>query len=236
MRIALQPAYLIHARKISDSRLLVDFLTRDYGVVGAVARAPSKKKSPHTLFRPALISWLGNNSLKTLTEYEFSHHQDNVLVGSSLYCGFYLNVLLLRLMPKGEACEHLFSVYQHSLLALSAGSEPEPVLRRFELLLLQALGYAIDLHHEGLTGEPLDPTCFYYLDVAQGFTLIGQAHWPKYSGQAILAIADGDYSLPETKRTAKQLSRLLLKPLLGTKPLKSRELFAPPASSLSVLT
>ena len=225
MRIELQPAYLIHARKISDSRLLVDFLTRDYGVVGAIARAPSKKKSPHSLFRPALVSWLGNNSLKTITDYELNNHNVSVLTGAPLFCGFYLNELLQRLMPKGEACERLFDLYQHSLAVLAAESDPEPVLRRFEFLLLEELGYAIDFTHDALTGEPLNTASHYYLDVAQGFTLLGQAHWPCYSGQALIAIAGGDYSHVDTKRTAKQLSRLLLKPLLGSKALKSRELF-----------
>jgi DNA repair protein RecO (recombination protein O) len=170
---------------------------------------------------------LGNNTLKTLTEYELSDYSIGTPVGQSLFCGFYLNELLQRLMPKGEVCEGLFENYQRSLALLTASSDPEPILRRFEFLLLQELGYAIDFYHDALTGEALNATRHYYLDVAQGFTVLGQAHWPSYSGQAIIAIADGDYAQPETRRTAKQLSRLLLKPLLGAKPLKSRELFAP---------
>ena len=89
MRIVLQPAYLLHARKISDSRLSVDFFTQDYGVVGAIARAPSKKKSPLVLFRRALISWQGNNPLKTLTDYELALAPVPTLGGQGLFCGFY---------------------------------------------------------------------------------------------------------------------------------------------------
>jgi GTP-binding protein LepA len=47
MRVEQQPAYLLHAKKISDSRLLVDCLTRDYGVVGEVGFVVAGIKDIH---------------------------------------------------------------------------------------------------------------------------------------------------------------------------------------------
>lgn len=47
-------------------------------------------------------------------------------------------------------------------------------------------------------------------------------------GLAILAIAERNFSAPETKQYAKYLSRLMLKPLLGNRPLNSRNLFLQP--------
>jgi DNA repair protein RecO (recombination protein O) len=230
VRVVLQPAYLLHARKISDSRLSVDFFTQDYGVVGAIARAPSKKKSPLVLFRPAVISWQGNNSLKTLTDYELDMAPVPALVGQGLFCGFYLNELLQRLMPKEEAAPALYQLYRGCMqhftdsAALSADIL-EPLLRRFELLLLAELGYAVDFFCDSDTGLSISPSAYYYLNVQQGFTCVGHAHWPCYSGAMILAIAQGQYLGTAERVAAKQITRALLAPLLGSKPLKSRELF-----------
>lgn len=225
MRIALQPSYLLHARKISDSRLLVDFFTRDYGIVGAIARAPSKKKSAFSLFRPALISWLGNSPLKTLTDHELAQSTLTPLNGQSLYCGFYLNELLQRLMPKGEASDKLYECYCHCIEQLSRSAEAEPLLRSFEFLLLEELGYAVDFVCDCHSGEKIDPAAVYVVDAGQGFSRTMLRHATTFDGVDIIAIAKNDYSTQEAKRAAKILSRLLLKPLLGAKPLKSRELF-----------
>jgi len=40
-----------------------------------------------------------------------------------------------------------------------------------------------------------------------------------------LALAAGDFTDPDVLKTAKNISRKALAPLLGSKPLKSRELF-----------
>jgi DNA repair protein RecO (recombination protein O) len=68
----------------------------------------------------------------------------------------------------------------------------------------------------------------YCLDPAYGIYL-AQADVPvnfQFSGQHIQAIAARDFTVPEVKQTAKRITRILLKPLLGSKPLMSRELFS----------
>ncbi|MEL0635045.1 DNA repair protein RecO, partial [Pseudoalteromonas carrageenovora] len=46
-----------------------------------------------------------------------------------------------------------------------------------------------------------------------------------FSGKQLNSIANPDFSQSDVLYMAKQLSRYILKPLLGSKPLKSRELF-----------
>lgn len=236
MRIELQPAFLLHSRKISDSRLLVDFLTRDFGVVGAVARAPSKKKSAFSVFSPALISWVGGKPLKTLTDYELAQYAPSALFGNALYCGFYINELLQRLMPKGESCPAVYDAYQKTLARLNAISrtessasvliQVEPLLRELELLVLEELGYLVDFGTDANTGEPLEKNKSYYLDIHSGFSEVGNPAWPVFDGAAIAAMAERNFTAPQHRSAMKRMMRILLLPLLGSKPLKSRELFA----------
>ena len=56
--------------------------------------------------------------------------------GSALLCGFYLNELLLKLLPREDPHPRLFATYEAALAELAAGGEQAPVLRRFELRLL----------------------------------------------------------------------------------------------------
>ncbi|HEY7772725.1 MAG TPA: DNA repair protein RecO [Marinagarivorans sp.] len=236
MRVELQPAYLLHSRKISDSRLLVDFFTRDYGVVGAVARAPSKKKPAYATFSPALVSWLGKGGLKTLVDYELTRVSSPRLAGVPLYCGFYLNELLQRLLPKGEACPALFEAYRATIAELShTAPHPdqavllihlEPLLREFELRVLEELGYLVDFSHDASTGQPLEEARRYYLDVNSGFSEVGRPAWPTFDGKVILAMGQRDFSDTTMLGAMKMMTRVLLSPVLGSKPLKSRELFA----------
>ena len=78
------------------------------------------------------------------------------LAGRGLMCGFYLNELLLRLLPRDDPHETLFDFYAEALRALSLGGEQAPILRSFEKRLLAELGYAPLLERKP-TGAPIEP-------------------------------------------------------------------------------
>jgi DNA repair protein RecO (recombination protein O) len=230
MRVELQPAYILHTRPYRDTSLIVDFLTPDFGRISAVARGVRQRKgNKRQLLNPfhrLLISWQGKTDLKLLTAFE----SDNVylqLEGRNLYSGFYLNELLVRLLPEMDAHNGIFFDYQDSLGALIGQTEIEPILRKFEFNLLSELGYALDFYYDAQTHEALAANVSYSCDLQQGFTrcmaLTSGSH--QFKGECLLAIAAGDYRLPETRQAAKILARLLLRPLLGAHPLRSRELF-----------
>jgi len=144
-----------------------------------------------------------------------------MLRGHALMCGFYLNELLLRLLPEGDAHEILFDHYTLALADLNARPDVEPVLRRFELDLLSELGYAQSLGHLANGGE-LDPEARYGYEIGKG--VIPPTHATTYSGQTLLALATGDFSLPSTLAEGKILTRALLAHYLGEKPLATRQL------------
>ena len=68
--------------------------------------------------------------------------------GAALLCGFYLNELLLKLLPREDPHPLLWNDYASALRALTADARPAAqaaTLRRFEVRLLAELGYALPL-------------------------------------------------------------------------------------------
>jgi DNA repair protein RecO (recombination protein O) len=230
MRVEHQPAYVLHLKPYRDTSAIVDLLTPDYGRISVVVRGVRKSKSPKRQllnpFHGLLVSFQGNGDLKLLTHFE-SHQRYFTLAGSYLYSGFYLNELLVRLLPEMDAHNDLFSLYESSIQCLHQQLEIEPVLRRFEFRLLLELGYAISFTEDAIHHLPIKPNASYRCDLDHGFIEVDQDIVQELNirGEDLLAIEQHNYSQQSTRRAAKNLTRYLLKPLLGKKPLKSRELF-----------
>lgn len=231
MTAELQPAYILHTRPYRDTSMLVDFFTPTYGRVTAVARGVRSRKAPkRNLLNPftrLLISYQGKTDLKLLTHFE-AEGEHFTLAAKHLFSGFYLNELLVRLLPELDAHQDLYSLYEQSLHRLGAQEDLEPVLRHFEFQLLAELGYGIHFEVDAKTGATILSEQFYSLDTHLGF-YSAEINLPiqnQYCGAHLLAIAAGDFSDAGVKQTAKRISRVLLRPLLGSKPLASRELFS----------
>lgn len=230
MRVDLQPAYILHTRPYRDTSLLIDLLTPDYGRVTAVARGVRKAKTPkRQLLNPfsrLLVSWQGKTDMKLLTLFESDNHF-LFLTANHLYSGFYLNELLVRLLPEMDSHNGLFYAYEQSLSALQQGDEIEPLLRAFEFRLLEELGYGLDFTQDVRNHCAIQPAVFYECHVQEGF-YSAAPDLPEellLKGEVLLAINHGDYSQDATRLAAKKLARRLLKPLLGNRPLNSRALF-----------
>lgn len=225
------PAFVLHVRPFRDSSRLVDFFTPDYGRVRAVARVKARRRGASGLPSPfALLSvhWVGRGELKTLRDWE-PVGPPFMLQGHRLYSALYLNEILYRLLHESDAQPHLYRLYADSLAELAADTDMELILRRFELALLEELGYGIDLQMEAESGEPLDPSGYYLLDPERGLIrtynkTVGQL---TYLGENLLAIGAGHLGTPEVRRAAKQLLRTALAVHLGDRPLQSRALFQP---------
>lgn len=230
MRVEDQPAYVLHLRPYRDTSALVDLLTPDYGRLSVVVRGVRKSKSPKRQllnpFHGLLISFQGDGELKLLTQFESNQRFFN-LQAAHLYSGFYINELIVRLLPEMDAHNDLFSLYETSIHALHQQEDIEPILRRFEFRLLVELGYAIDFQVDAIEQRPIKPNQLYRCDLERGFIMLpqGEDSTAGFIGEDLLAIATDNYAQLTTRRAAKQLTRYLLRPLLGKKPLKSRELF-----------
>lgn len=232
MRVDLQLAYILHTRPYRDTSLLIDLLTPDYGRVTAVARGVRKNKTPkRQLLNPfsrLLICWQGKTDMKLLTGFESDNHF-LTLTANHLYSGFYLNELLVRLLPEMDRHNGLYFAYEQSLDALCSGDDIEPLLREFEFRLLTELGYGLDFSTDARNDCAIVEQGFYECHVQEGFFSAAPDIAEQFllKGEWLLAIAAGDYTDPATRLAAKHLSRRMLKPLLGSRPLNSRQLFIP---------
>lgn len=239
VRINLQPAYVLHTQPYQNTSLLVDFFCLDHGRVRAVAkgarRPTSRIRSFLQPFQPLLISLVGRSDLKTLSYVEGSLNAFN-LQGTRLFSGLYLNELLVRLLQGHESHQALYGAYQQAMIALQGERDLNVILRRFELSLLDELGYGINLETDGNTGLPIESDAHYLFDPALGFERVADValrvqNISMFSGREILALKSLALNETALSRAARRLTRIALQPLLGEAPLTSRELFSRPSTS-----
>jgi DNA repair protein RecO (recombination protein O) len=126
-------------------------------------------------------------------------------------------------VPINEPIDQVFQLYKTHLENLNSGTDMQAVLRSYEFQLLELLGYGVDFSFDA-DGEPIDDTQTYSYFAEVGFAVQHDSR-SGFTGSQLNAIANHDFSQADVLYMAKQLSRYLLKPLLGNKPLKSRELF-----------
>ena len=227
--VSLQPALVLHTRPYRDTSLLVEAFSRERGRVGLVARGARSGKSRLTgllqPFAPLLLSWRGQGELVTLIAAE-ADGPALLPPGSSLLSGFYLNELLLRLLHRGDAHPELYDVYCQTLALLGRGEDEEAVLRRFERLLLQEIGYGLQLEHEAESHEPIVAGRRYdYLPERGPMPLVGEPRGVAVHGETLLALVRDACLDERCRREAKRLMRAALAVHLGDRPLKSRELY-----------
>ncbi len=234
-RVYLQPAYVLHKQPFQNSSLLLDFFCIDYGRVRAVARGArrgsSKYRSLLQLFQPLLVSLSGKGEVKTVTGVECSVSAIQ-LQGERLLSGLYVNELITRLLLSHVEHTGLYRRYQEALLSLGGDEELHSVLRRFEMALLDELGYGIDLERDCVTREPIETGGTYLFVPDNGFQLVpsGDSHREgvgnTFKGRHILALHKLNFCDPDSRQAARKITRLALATHLGDKPLYSRTLFA----------
>lgn len=222
-----QCVYVLHTYPFKETSLVVELFSQQFGRMAVVAKGARR---PRSAMRGMLQSfqllhgaWSGKNELKNLHSLDWSQGLI-VLQGEALMCGFYLNELLLRLLPREDAHEGLFDAYQSTLHMLSGGQNLATHLRRFELKLLQEMGYAVPLLTDE-NGTEIVADCLYSYEAGYGARSLGAArNGIQLQGQTLLAMANDDYSDSITQSQSKQLMRYLLAHYLGDKPLYTRQL------------
>ena len=217
-----QRAYVLHSRPYRENQLLVDLLTEYDGKVGAVVysgkSAKSSKKSILQPFQPIKVKLKGRSSLKKLSLLE-SDGRSLKLQGNYLFSAFYVNELLVRLLPELVPCEPLYQAYLKTLQHLVSNEGIEPSLRYFEMTLLQELGIALDF-------EPAYQLDLPFLRFCPELGLVStDKKQGNYDKLHVQAIAEQSVNSPEVLLTFKRLMRQIIEQLLGNKPLNSRKLF-----------
>ena len=144
-----------------------------------------------------------------------------------LFCGFYFNELLMRLLHKEDPHPKLYDSYHHSLCRLEKGDSIALILRMFEKKLLEDLGYGLPLQYEAKTRALIQADLYYQFIPNLGFILCNSSDDTQmyFSGRDLMYIAAEQFDSESAAFAAKRLMRGALSHLLGNKPLNSRELF-----------
>ncbi|SEG64320.1 DNA repair protein RecO [Vibrio hangzhouensis] len=231
----LQRCFVLHRRPYSESSLILDVFSEEYGRVTLLSKGARSKRSnlkgALQPFTPLLLKWSGNGSMKTLRQAE-PISLGLPLSGINLYSAMYVNELVARVLASEMPFPALFHDYLQALTELAHNTNPEPALRRFELALLSAMGYGVDFLHCAGTGEPIDPTMTYRYREQKGFIASVRKDNLTFLGEELIAISERRFQSKTQLQAAKRFTRIALKPYLGGKPLKSRELFLPKLKQL----
>jgi len=235
--VNLHDAYVLHSRAYRETSLLVDLFSYQAGRISALAKGVRASKSalrsrlqPFTQIEVGLY---GKRDLKLITTVE-SAQVGCELKGKALYSAFYLNEILMRLIPLEDPIPGLYASYGSTLLLLrNADIYDEFILRLFERDLLAELGFGLQLEFDVDTGRQIDANEQYQYLLEEGPRLaargIGRAGI-SVSGATLQALKSGVIAPSAAKQKqvyteSKHLMRSVLRLYLGDKPLKSRELF-----------
>lgn len=229
MSSSILSGFILHRRPYRETSFLLDIFTLELGLVSAIGKgirgSKNDKKSLLQPFQALQITLAGKHELKNLQMVESLEPRMNLL-GSHLFSAMYLNELLSRLLASDIPQPDLYKLYQATLLSLTEQQTIEPLLREFELFLLNDLGYGVDFSSDSENSIGLEPEAHYAFVTEQGFVKLKQSYGGNncFKGQMLIDVMNVNWT-PESLRCAKQVTRLALAPLLGSKPLKSKELF-----------
>ena len=222
-----EPGYVLHTYAYKETSLIVEAFTRRHGRVALLARGARRARSAMRgmllSFQPLHLAWSGVGELATLLGADWGGPL-HPLSGRKLMCAFYVNELVLRLLPREDAHEALFDDYAATIARLSSGLPPSAVLRAFEKRLLVELGYAPVLDRDAASGAPIDPGGRYRYEPDRGPVRIngGRDDGLDVSGRTLLDVAADDYTRPETRDEARYLMRALIGQRLNGQALHTR--------------
>ena len=236
MHVNTEPAYILHKRPYRETSQSLEVFSRNHGrlpLMSKGSRGP-RSRSGGLLqpFRPLLLSWYGRGEMPSLRTADIADVQPPKLSGKALLSAMYLNELLMLLLHRCDVYEVLFTQYHEALYALARASLMEVELRHFEKKLLEQLGFGLNLAYDADSGEALRPDCYYAYHFEHGPVQCRpdqQGRSPVLSGQSLLAFDAGQLKSADDVAEVKKLMRFVINSHLGSRKLKSRELFRTPA-------
>ncbi|MBE6423971.1 DNA repair protein RecO [Succinivibrio dextrinosolvens] len=223
-----EAGFIIHSRPFKEKSLLLDLYTLNYGRISAVARvsktSASRSMGVYQPFVPLkLYLRQGKSSLWQLSEALIQRQSFNIST-PKIFSAIYLNELLYYLTIPQDPDPHLFATYLDALGRLENGEDEFMILRNFEEILIESLGYAPN--YETIAGENFKPDSFYIYLPKNGFIESEDMDNLLFSGKDLISIKNRDYSERNTRIALKNLYKVIVDSLLNGKSLKSRALYS----------
>jgi DNA repair protein RecO (recombination protein O) len=229
MRIHQEDSFVLRTTPFSESSLIVDVFTRNYGRINLLAKGARRIKSRFRgtirSFQLLQASWSGKGNVPTLTGLT-SNAQYVEIGGERLYCSFYMNELIMRLLQARDPHPDLFDAYYIALERLAEPSNEFHSLRVFEKILLQEIGYALVLDTEADRKTPLSRNKFYLYDFNAGPLPANKEDTGAVTGETLFAIAQEKFLSNQVKSESRKLLGRAVANYLDGKALHCRDIYS----------
>ena len=217
-------AFLLHQRPYGNSSVMAEMFTLDNGRISVIAKGAKKPKSKFfgvlSPFSKLRITYRGKSELKTLTNVDKEDIFSDSFSKLS-YTLLYINELLIKILPQGAPQKELFDLYDKFLLEIKTSNEIDIILRRFEIDLLEMLGYGINFINEVDSGQSIDADKLYDFVPELGFK---ESPNGIFNGKEIISISKLDFE-NINKKKFKSLTTMAIGYSLDGGDLKSRQIF-----------
>lgn len=225
-----EPVFIIHQRPYSETSQILNLFSKNQGRVDVIAKGSKRPKSKFRSFmQPFMLlnaSWSGRSQLKTLRNIEAFQDHKSLIDSDHFLSALYMNELILNFLSNSDPYPDLFEIYYEVLTQFKSSDQHEPMLRMFEIKLLEEIGYAINFQTEALNAKKIESDEFYRYEPEQGFHLLPEdSHINKYSGKQINRIKEMDFSDPETLLAAKKITRETIQFHLGGRELMTKKMY-----------
>lgn len=194
--------FIIHQRDFSDTSMILEFFSKDDGMIHILAKGIKKNKKLRAQiqnFSLLKIHYFGKSQLKKLSQINILQNfypQD--LINKTV--GLYLNELLHYSLAEGDKAEVLFDCYMNTLKNLGKG-KITPLLRHFEYVLLKHNGFELNVD------EMKDEEAWLTFDEQKGLTTT------QNDSQKLCLVMDVKLFLNHqilTKQSQKRLNKLMI--------------------------
>jgi DNA repair protein RecO (recombination protein O) len=220
-------AWVLHKQWSGNTSAQVSFFTREFGLIECLCkggRSP-KKQAFLQAFTPLWIS------IEARYERFYANAIESIspslqLTGNSLFSALYINEILYYALRPNYADPALFNAYLYALNGFALTQERfilEPLLRRFEWVLLKSCGYSFSWTHEAKTNCLIVDNLYYHFVAGEGFLAANKG----IPGAHILALAKNNLNEEPYLKSAKLIMRKAIEHLLGGREIKTRALYLP---------
>ncbi len=221
--------YVLHTRKYRNTSMIVEAFTRENGRLSLVAKGARQSRSPMYSvlqpFSPLHMVWGGAGEMGSLYTAELAGEVGR-LKHDAIYCGLYVNELLVRLLHRHDPHPELYDVYGRCLANIINGVDVEVYLRYFEADLLESMGYGLNLQAVVDSGESVREDQIYSYIVEQGSVPANEYDTGslKIHGSTLIALGARQLTDKQARKEAKHLLRTVIDYYLDGRSLKTREL------------
>jgi DNA repair protein RecO (recombination protein O) len=220
-------AYVLHTYAYKETSLIVETLTEHHGRVALVAKGAKRPNSAlRGLLQPFLplqLTYVGKGEVKTLTQAEWRPGLE-LVPARALMSGYYVNELVLKLVPRDDPNVELFEPYALAIHTLAQTEHAASALRRFELALLAGLGYGVNLERCADSGQPISQDRRYRWMPERGVVEHAPTDAFEIAGDVLRALAENQPLAGARAGEAKRFMRTVLAVHLEKRALASRAL------------